>query len=365
MNQVTSYQCPNCTGPLHFDEALGKLKCDYCEGVFTTEEIQELYESSSNSENPKEALREKEADFWDTSQMKKDWGTKGEELAAYSCPSCGAQLVCERNTAATSCPYCGNPSIISEQLRGLLKPDYVIPFQVSRKQAISALKEHYKGKLLLPRAFRRENHIQEIKGIYVPFWLFDGTADADVTFHATKTHVHRQADEEVTITEHYNVRRAATVSFEKIPVDASAKMPDAYMDAIEPFDYRQMKEFSEAYLPGFLANTYDVPVGECFARADERAVETAYRVMEDSVKGYMGKVCVNKDIRLKRGQVKYALLPVWILTTKWKGKNFLFAINGQTGRMAGDLPVSLGIWLALFSAITISLTAILSMIAMV
>ena len=109
-------------------------------------------------------------------------------------------------------------------------------------------------------------------------------------------------------------------------------MPDEYMDAIEPFDYKEMKPFSTAYLPGYLADKYDVVVADCSKRADDRAAETAYRALEASVTGYMTKICINKDILLKRGEVHYAMLPVWLLSTQWKGKNFLFAVNGQTGK---------------------------------
>lgn len=351
--RIVNYKCPNCTGPLRYDEALGKLKCDHCESVFTAEEIQAQMEAEQAQEQAQE-----DASFWDISAMTENWGEGSEKLAVYNCPSCGAELICEKTTAATDCPYCGNHTILLEQLRGALKPDYVIPFQVTKERAVAALKEHYKGKIFLPKTFKEENHIQEVKGIYVPFWLFDGTADADVMFHATRTHVHREGNDEVTVTEHFNVHRAGSVDFEKIPVDASSKMPDEYMDAIEPFNYSEMKEFSTAYLPGFLADKYDVMVENCSQRADERAAETVYRAMESSVVGYMGKVCVNKRIALKRGQVKYAMLPVWLLSTKWKGKNFLFAMNGQTGKMVGDLPVSLGRFWGLFAAITAPLTAI-------
>ncbi|MBR7149130.1 MAG: hypothetical protein IKD13_09905, partial [Firmicutes bacterium] len=165
--------------------------------------------------------------------------------------------------------------------------------------------------------------------------------------------------------QHYHVRRAGTVSFEKIPVDASSKMPDEYMDAIEPFDYADLKEFSTVYLPGFMADKYDVVVADCSRRADDRAAETAYRAMEASVKGYMTKICINKDILLKRGEVKYALLPVWLLSTQWKGKNFLFAVNGQTGKMVGDLPVSGGKFWGLFAGLTTLMTALLAAILMV
>ncbi|MBR4075205.1 MAG: hypothetical protein IKK22_07265 [Firmicutes bacterium] len=379
-DKITNYQCPNCTAPLHFDGTIGKLKCDFCESTFTAEEIEAIYkaqeeaaekafveeewEAEEEEEELKEHIGAEDGD-WDGSSMTEDWGEGSENLRVYNCPSCGAELICDETTAATSCPYCGNPSIVPGQFHGALRPDYVIPFEVDKERAVAMLKEHYKGKFLLPKSFTNENHIQEIKGVYVPFWLFDGKADADVTFHATRTFVRRQGDYEVSTTQHYHVRRAGTVSFEKIPVDASSKMPDEYMDAIEPFDYADLKEFSTAYLPGFMADKYDVLVADCSRRADDRAAETAYRAMEASVKGYMTKICINKDILLKRGEVKYALLPVWLLSTQWKGKNFLFAVNGQTGKMVGDLPVSGGKFWGLFAGLTTLMTALLAAILMV
>ena len=372
--KVTNYQCPNCTAPLSFDETIGKLKCDFCESTFTAEEIEAIYaevdweaeeEFAREEDEKEEELRENisaEDGDWDESAMTEDWGEGSDDLMVYNCPSCGAELICEKTTAATSCPYCGNASIIPGQFHGALKPDYVVPFKISKDQAVAMLKEHYKGKFLLPGSFKNENHIQEIKGVYVPFWLFDGQADADATFHATRSFVSRQGDYQVTTTQHYNVRRAGRVAFEKIPVDASSKMPDEYMDAIEPFDYKEMKPFSTAYLPGYLADKYDVVVADCSKRADDRAAETAYRALEASVTGYMTKICINKDILLKRGEVHYAMLPVWLLSTQWKGKNFLFAVNGQTGKMVGDLPVSQGKFWGLCAALTVPLTAILSLI---
>ena len=134
---------------------------------------------------------------------------------------------------------------------------------MGREEALSTLRAHYKGKRLLPKRFSDENHIQEIKGVYVPFWLFDGQAEADVDFMATRSSVIVTGRERITTTRHFALRRAGTVSFEKIPADASRKMPDDYMDALEPFDYGELKEFSTAYLPGFFADIPDVSIEEC------------------------------------------------------------------------------------------------------
>ena len=152
--------------------------------------------------------------------------------------------------------------------------------------------------------------------------------------------------------------RAGSIGFEKIPVDASSKMPDDYMDSIEPYDYAELKPFSTAYLPGFLADKYDVSVEDSRERADTRCAGSLVDALENTVSGYSSCNETGRDIHLKRGKVHYALLPVWILNTRWEGKDFLFAMNGQTGKLVGNLPVSTKRVIGLFAAIAASLIAI-------
>ena len=358
---VTNYQCPSCTGPLHFVGASGKLECDYCGASYDVAEIEALYaEKEEKAAAAQHAAEEKAAENretatadgdWDTSGFSGDWGEEGVHMKAYSCPSCGAELICDESTAATSCPYCGNPTVVPGQFSGELKPDFILPFKLSREDAIKALKDHYKGKILLPRAFTDENHVQEIRGIYVPFWMFDGEAAGDARYEATRSHSYVSGDYEITKTEHFDVYRAGTVAFEKVPVDASSKMPDNHMDSIEPYDYNALKAFSTAYLPGFLADKYDVTVEECRERADQRCEGTLDAALRGSVTSYDTCVRLTGSTNLTRGKVHYALMPVWMLNTKWHGKDFLFAMNGQTGKLVGDLPVSWGKFWGMFAGI--------------
>jgi predicted RNA-binding Zn-ribbon protein involved in translation (DUF1610 family) len=264
-------------------------------------------------------------------------------LRGYSCPSCAAQIICDDTTAATSCPYCGNPTVIPGQLSGeQLKPDYVIPFKLDKNAAIETLKNYYKDKKLLPLNFSSANHIQEIKGVYVPFWLYDGSGDAAMRFKAAKIKTYTSGGYKITDTDHYRVVREGTVSFEKVPVDGSSKMPDAHMDSIEPFKYNELKDFSTAYLPGFLADKYDEDAEVCSKRANERITASTENAIKKTVSGYSSLTREYCSITLKKGDVKYALLPVWLLSTQWNKQNFLFAMNGQTGKLIGDLPVDWG-----------------------
>ena len=364
--QVTNYKCPTCTGPLHFVGASGKLECDYCGASYDVAQIEALYAekegkaaAAQQSAEEKAAAEKKTAEGseWDMSDLSTDWGAEGEGMKAYNCPSCGAQLICDATTAATSCPYCGNPTVVPGQFAGTLKPDFVIPFKLSREDAIQRLKQHYKGKVFLPKSFSSENHLQEISGVYVPFWMFSGEAEGDAHFDATRSRTYKSGDYRITETDHYDAYRAGSLAFEKIPVDGSEKMPDEHMDSIEPYDYDDLKPFSSAYLPGYLADKYDVSVEDSRARADRRCEGSFVAAMEGTVEGYTSCSVREENIRLKRGKVQYALMPVWILNTKWEGKDYLFAMNGQTGKLVGNLPVSKKRALGLFSAIAAPLLA--------
>lgn len=378
--QVTNYQCPACTGPLHYSAKSGKLACDYCGSSFDVAEIEALYarkeaeaaaakQAADAKAEAAQAAKAEAAEAaaasggWDTSDLSRDWGAEADGLRVYSCPSCGAELICDQSTAATACPYCGNPAIVPGQFSGALRPDYILPFRLSKDDAVQALRAHYKGKPFLPRSFTSANHIEQIQGVYVPFWLFDGGAEGAASYRASNTNVYETGDYEITETRHYHVVRAGSLAFEKIPADASSKMPDDHMDSIEPFDYAQLRPFSTAYLPGYLADKYDVTIDDSRDRADTRCRETLAQALRDTVTGYGACVTEREDIALRRGKVHYALLPVWMLSTKWRGQDFLFAMNGQTGKLVGDLPTDRGRFWGMFAAIaaplTVALTAIL------
>lgn len=378
--QVTNYQCPACTGPLHYSAKSGKLACDYCGSSFDVAEIEALYarkeaeaaaakQAADAKAEAAQAAKAEAAEAaaasggWDTSDLSRDWGAEADGLRVYSCPSCGAELICDQSTAATACPYCGNPAIVPGQFSGALRPDYILPFRLSKDDAVQALRAHYKGKPFLPRSFTSANHIEQIQGVYVPFWLFDGGAEGAASYRASNTNVYETGDYEITETRHYHVVRAGSLAFEKIPVDASSKMPDDHMDSIEPFDYAQLRPFSTAYLLGYLADKYDVTIDDSRDRADTRCRETLAQALRDTVTGYGACVTEREDIALRRGKVHYALLPVWMLSTKWRGQDFLFAMNGQTGKLVGDLPTDRGRFWGMFAAIaaplTVALTAIL------
>jgi len=379
---INTYQCPACTGPLHFGAGSGKLECEYCGSSYEVAEVEAFYARKSaaasgltcpackaelncgtgekeatcpgcGAEFEVEALLAFTARKAETRQDSMTWDTQAggawdegetDGLRVYSCKQCGGEIVTDETTGATACPYCGNPVVLTGHFAGSLKPDLVIPFQVDKKAAIAALNNHYKGKRLLPKVFKDQNHIEEVKGLYVPVWLFDADADAQVEYEATKVRTWSDSDYDYTETRHYAVLRGGTLGFADVPVDGSTKMDDTLMESIEPFDISGAVPFKAAYLPGYLADKYDVDADASIGRANERIKQSTEDAFRSTVVGYTSVTTVDSNVRLENGQARYALFPVWILNTQWNGQKFTFAINGQTGKIAGDLPMDKGLF---------------------
>ncbi|MDY5957612.1 MAG: hypothetical protein SPJ22_10835, partial [Frisingicoccus sp.] len=174
-------------------------------------------------------------------------------MRIYSCESCGGEIVADENTGATTCPFCGNRVLMKGQFTGGLKPNFIIPFKLDKKDAKKAYLNHLKGKPFLPKVFKDENHIDEIKGVYVPFWLFDGDVEANISYSAERTSVWESGDTEYTEHEFYMAKRAGSIQYAHIPADGSKKMDDTLMESIEPYDFSEAVDFRTAYLAGFLA----------------------------------------------------------------------------------------------------------------
>lgn len=331
MAVIQEYKCPCCGGAIAFDSTVQKMKCPFCGTEFEMETLAS-YDS--------ELQKEQEDDMaWDMNAGKEWQDGEADCLCSYVCRSCGGEITCDETTAATSCPFCGNPVVMMGQFLGTLKPDSVLPFKLDKKAAKAALKKHYEGKRLLPKIFKDQNHIDEVKGIYVPFWLFDTDADVNMRYKATKVRLWSNSKYDYTETSFFSVSRGGSVGFERVPVDGSVKMPDDLMESIEPFDFSEMVDFQTAYLAGFMADKYDMDSSQSIERANERIRKSAESAFEKTVKGYATVTKESGSIQLRNGKVSYALLPVWILNTTWNGTNYLFAMNGQTGKMVGDLPL--------------------------
>ena len=342
---IIEYKCPSCGGNISFDSGAQQMVCPYCDTAFDVEALRSLDEELSK---PVE-------DQLDWSRPNNDWREgELENMRVYACQSCGGEIVGDETTAAASCPYCGSHVVMAGQFAGALRPDLVIPFKLDKNEAVAALQRHYRRKILLPKVFKDQNHIEEIKGLYVPFWLFDAESDAAVRYHATSVRSWSDSAYHYTETSHFDVARQGDIGFAYIPVDGSSEISDNLMESIEPFRIEDAVDFQTAYLAGYFADKYDVDADRCVARANERIKKSVETLFAATVTGYHSVAAKSSSVQLKSGKVRYALFPIWLLGTSWNGKRYLFAMNGQTGAFAGDdLPVS---WSAYWIGILILTT---------
>lgn len=352
--QTTSYQCPCCGAELNFSAADGTMKCDYCDSELDIATVKDFNESEMQAN----AASETESgipSYSDMPESEEKW--TDEDMNIYVCPYCGAEIVTDDTTAASKCPYCDNNMVYNAKLSGEFKPDVVIPFKVTKKEAEAALKRFYEGKFFLPKSFKSENRIQEIKGVYVPFWIYDCDIDASFSYDATRSRTWSDSRYIYTKTDHYLVERRAKIHFDKIPADGSTKADDAYMEAIEPYNYDELIPFDKAYLSGFLADKYDVDSSALQPRIKERTGASADSFARSSVTGYNAVVEKTRNLSYKNTTVKYGLFPVWMLNTSYRGKIYSFAMNGQTGKMVGNMPCDRGKYWGTFAV-----TAAISML---
>lgn len=332
MDTIQNYKCPCCGAPLIFSGRTQQLHCESCENDFPLDTMEQM----SNAEDEARAGSKFN---WEHYEPRSFENNDDIDLSNYSCPSCGAEITGDAAMGATVCPYCGNSTIVKGQFDGTLRPDYIIPFKVDKKAAMAAFESDFKNAPFLPDAFKSKKKIEEMAGVYVPFWMFDCDCSAAISYRAERITAWSDSNYNYTKTDHYKLFRSGSVGFSNIPVDGSKKADDAYMEAVEPYGYDDAVEFNGAYLSGYLADKYDVTAEESIDRANERVRNSTVSVFEDTTKHYTSVIPENLSVSFSNGKIRYALLPVWMLNIKYEDKMYKFAINGQTGKVVGEYPV--------------------------
>ena len=332
MADITEIKCPCCGGALKFNAVNQNVKCPYCDTEFTTDDLKKYDQELNSGFTEKTDLDKQESDTFTEEELS--------GMNAFVCESCGGEIVAGPHTAATSCPYCGNPVLIKGRLTMGYKPKYIIPFKKEKEDAEKALAEHVKKKPLLPKVFKTENKINEIKAIYVPYWLYDADVDARIQYDATKVRRWSDSNADYVETSYYTVVREGNIAFDHLPVDASSSIANDLTESIEPYDFKSTTEFKSAYLAGYLADKFDVTAEENAPRAVERMKNGTKEAFYSTVKGYDTVTTKNVNVKLYNTHYDYALYPMYILATTWRDTKYTFAMNGETGKFVGNLPVS-------------------------
>lgn len=330
--QTITYQCPHCNAALEYDSTVGGFKCFYCDSTFSDYEIRNIFK-----DNEETNLDFDEPELDEEQQIAEDFSGQS---ALYTCPNCGAGVICDTLTASTRCHFCHTPVILTGRLSGEFKPDLIIPFNTTQGTAERKFKDYLKGKFLLPKGFMNEVQLHSMSALYVPYWLKSGLTDASMTATGKTIRTWSRGNTHYTHTKVYHVERDAELAFVRVPCDGSKRIDDALMESIEPFDYTGIKPFSMSYLSGCAAEKYDVTKEEAAQRIDQRIQLAAKDELKRMASVYNSLESIQLNITYRQEKYVYALLPVWFFNYKYRGRDYSFAMNGQTGTMFGELPIS-------------------------
>lgn len=351
-----------------FDPESQKLSCEHCQRELSVTEYEERYGKPLMREETEEekAAGRAEGGTAETEEegCRASYGQGPVmNVKKYHCSSCGAEVITDETTAASICSFCGSPTLLEERMEGARRPAKVVPFRVTKEQAVEKFRAWTKKGIFTPRGFCSQSTVDKITGIYVPFWLVDYQANVRLHAHCTRTRVTRSGNTEFIYTDHYEVRRNVDAGYERIPMDASEKMDDGTMDLLEPFNYQDLKPFELPYLSGYLADVYSYTEKDMEGRGKQRVREYALAAARGTISGYSGVRMVEQRLRIDETGAEYVMLPVWMLNYRYQGKNYQFAINGQTGKLVGTLPLSKGRMFGWWAGLTAGLFATATLVS--
>ncbi|MBR2295632.1 MAG: hypothetical protein IJ869_07730 [Clostridiales bacterium] len=305
---ATQAKCPTCASALRFDANLSKLFCKNCGNLYKPESLESVGNMGA-----------------------RDMGAADDDdsRTEYFCDNCGAVVVTDEHTAATFCAFCGSPALMKRRLSYEFKPDYIIPFKLTKEDAKKKFFEWVKKNKYAPRNFIDDEGLSKITGVYVPFWLID--ADCVTTCYGSGRLGQSM----------FYIDREIAFKTRLVPFDASKSISNLLMEAIEPFDYKEIVPYDDNYLPGFFAKRYDETALEMTDRIQSR-IDSYARQMGKyvTVHEYDNVNISSADSYSDHFSQHYALFPVWFLKYQYKGLKYTFAVNGQTGEAVGDIPYS-------------------------
>lgn len=339
---LIQYKCPNCGGPLKFDPKSGMHTCEYCRSRFTEKEVEE-----------KTNIQKQAGDSAGPASVTSDASL--EDSKVYTCPSCGATIVTDATTAATFCYYCHNPVVLSGRLSGEDKPDYVVPFKISREKALEIFEKWIERKKYVPKEFYSKKQIEKFTGVYFPYLLYTCNVAGRLEADGTKTRVYNEGSFECTEKSVYHVVRDGSMEVAHVLRNALKKANATLADGVLPFEFdgNDIKPFNMSYLSGFFAEKKDINSDELQGSMRQEVRDYAIEKLSSSVADYKDINVTEDNIDVSNEKWEYALMPVWTLTYNDNGRIYYFSVNGQTGKTIGELPVDKGKLLRTFLLIFI------------
>lgn len=347
---VSQFKCPSCGGNAVFDPEVGQLRCPFCDT-----EIEIARTTKQNVE----------LDFLQALQVEDEEWAPG--LRVFHCDNCGAETVLSEHTVADFCSFCGSSHIEQTDHNTGIRPALVVPFQVSHQQAIDAFKKWIKARYMAPGKLRTMHQLDRLTGIYIPYWTYDTDTYSTYT---VKVGIHYYVQETYTTTDSNGntVTQTRMVQktrwhfengthrefFDDVLIRATNQANGHLIKKIEPFGLQQLVDYNDAYLSGFIAERYAVPLENGWHLAKSKVDQGIESSIESKTAGDI-VIVMQCDTDYNDITYKHLLLPIWISSFRYNGKVYPFIINGQSGRVAGESPVS---WVKVTCIVVLSIAFI-------
>ena len=313
MVEALDNKCPSCGAKITFNPKIQKWDCEYCGSKFSLEEMQKHNNASSEKANKSEPKFKKMG-----------------KMDVYHCKNCGAEIMADETVTATFCVYCGSTAILKDKIDDGIAPNLIIPFKKVKEDAVKAFSELTKRKPLMPKEFKEIRNIEKISGVYIPFWSYDLQANGNMSFLSSDVRYWSDSKNDYTEVTKYTVDTEGHFEYAGVLADL--------MDSLEPFDYKELTKYNHAYLSGFMAEKYDVLEEDGLKRATERTMNTCTQILSSKIR-HQSNVLQNNNMNIIKTGYNYLMLPVWMVSVNYKGKGYIFAMNGQTGKIVGNIPI--------------------------
>ncbi|MBO4928780.1 MAG: hypothetical protein J5379_11120 [Clostridiales bacterium] len=334
--------CKNCGNALIYDPTIGKMHCAQCGSTFTAEEV----ESEEKKYREEERVLSRDEVYGEGSEEAVE---EFLECYVYTCSSCGGEIVIHGSETSTTCVYCGNPNVVFSRIAKEKMPDYIIPFTLSKEEALDMIRESMPRSIFIPKEVRHFK-AEDVRGIYLPFWIVNANHEETCVIKSTV----QSGKHSTTILS----GRTGTMCIKNFPLDGCAILSNESSSRLEPFNMKLMRPFDEDYLLGFYSNASDISYDEMYEITEKRAREIFEEEVMGSVRGSSPKILAQSHQTAILTDYKYAMFPVWFVTFSYEGKHNTILVNGNTGKVVCGLP-----WRkALFWTLTILTGIILSVI---
>lgn len=308
------YACPNCGRNIKFDITSQSLLCEAC----------------SSSFSPYDVIKKEDA-------VKDTYRTN-----VYMCPSCGGEIRTDSDNEVTSvCMYCGGSTIISSRISDEKKVDYIIPFSVTKEECNALYANKLRRNIFAPSEVRRKIKADGFRGIYMPYWIYSITQQGEFALDGSREYY----EDGKYVSANYTIEGELDASYVGVSFDASSSFPDNMSQTIAPYDMAGLEEFTPSFLSGFYADASDTPEEIYHADAINLVSEKTLECIGEETMPVKVAIKEGEDVGKELNSVcdsyKSAMFPVWFMSFKHHGRMSYSVINGQTGDLYADIPISI------------------------